>query len=118
MDKIFIEDLKLWARVGVTEAERSKCQELLFTLVIWVDLAQAAETDRITNTINYSELKHRIAVVVAKSERCLLENLGKDILNCILNERRITRAAITIRKTKIWDNGVPGVTIYQRQTKT
>ncbi len=54
MDRIAIEDLEVFARVGVPDAERARPQRLLLTLFLSLDVAAAALADDLTRTIDYA----------------------------------------------------------------
>lgn len=85
-DQIHIEELEVFARVGVTENERSKPQRLTLSITIWTATGFQDLQDDIARTVNYS------AVAVTSCE-FLRENPGK------LIETSATRLATHLLQT-------------------
>lgn len=56
MGKIEIAGLVLFARHGVNEAEKQLGQRFVLDIELDVDLAAAAKSDRITDTVDYGEV--------------------------------------------------------------
>ncbi|HEY5383072.1 MAG TPA: hypothetical protein VIJ88_00755, partial [Candidatus Paceibacterota bacterium] len=59
--------------------------------------------------------KNIIETILKGSSRYLIETLAEDIAAKILEDKRIVSAEITIKKTAVWDNGIPGVTVVRAQ---
>jgi len=53
-DQIHVEQLEIFARVGVTESERTNPQRLTLTISVWPDKSFENLEDDITQTANYS----------------------------------------------------------------
>ena len=51
---ISINDINLWAHVGVLEEERLLGQAFLLNVMIWVDVDKAAIDDDLSSTLDYS----------------------------------------------------------------
>ena len=60
MDRIYIRDLLLRCIIGIYPEEREKPQDVVVNVVLEADLAEAARTDRIENTVDYKEVNKNI----------------------------------------------------------
>ena len=79
MDKIIIRDLLARCIVGINEDERREKQDVVITLVLFADLAQAGRSDDIRETIDYKVLKKKILEVVENSRYYLVEALAEAV---------------------------------------
>lgn len=79
MDSIIVRDLRVEARVGATEQERSQEQMLVVGLEIATDLRRAGKTDDLGDTVDYGRVTREVAELVAGSTSALLENLAERI---------------------------------------
>jgi len=85
MDTVFIRDLRLDTRIGAYETERRKLQTLQFELELGRERLRACETDRLTDTMDYSEVVKAIQEVLATHEFHLLEPLADAIARRLLD---------------------------------
>ena len=60
MSKISIVDLEVFYHVGVPDEERAQAQRLLLTVEMEHDFSRAAQTDDLTQTINYFAVTQRL----------------------------------------------------------
>jgi 7,8-dihydroneopterin aldolase/epimerase/oxygenase len=112
MDSIFIENLILMARVGVTEAERTRKRIVQVDVAVQVDLSLAMESDSIADTINYASIKREAERMTEAQEFCLLERIGGQLAGWILEHYPVALAIkVTIRKPGLWSSGVPGISV-------
>ena len=84
MDIVFIRDLRLDTRIGVYKTERRKVQTLQFELELGRDRLQACATDRLKDTMDYSEVVKAMQTVLAEHEFHLLEPLAEAIAQHLL----------------------------------
>ncbi len=115
MDYIHLTNLFFSGKHGYYETERKVEQEFSIEVKLGFDTAKAGKSDKLADTVNYSEIRNKIKEVIEGSSRYLIETLAEDIAAKILEDKRIHSAEITIKKTAVWDNGVPGVTITRCQ---
>lgn len=99
-DRIFIENLRLTCRVGLSPAERGRPQDVLVDLNVFVDLKGAGESDEISQSVNYRELKERVSAFVSGKEFGLLEGLAEGIAQLALQSPRVLRVTVRVRKGK------------------
>lgn len=104
MDRIFIEDLRVDAWVGIYDRERAAPQTLQIDLTFGVPDA-AAEQDDIRATIDYAEVIARIRRELSERHFNLLETLGEFVVGMMLGEFRASWVKISIAKLGI----MPGV---------
>ncbi len=114
-NSIFIEGLTVRGIHGVMEHERVAAQEFKVDVRMEVDTEQAATSDALADTLDYAQVKATITDVVQNNSFQLLEKLAGTIATALLTDTKIKKVELTIRKTEIWDNGVPGVTIVCTQ---
>lgn len=76
MDRILISDLRVQARVGVTDEERARPQALRVTVEILTDMEAAASSDDLAMTIDYGRTVTEIAELVRTHESRLLEHVA------------------------------------------
>lgn len=111
MDSIHLTNLRFSGKHGCFEHERSTEQEFLIELKLGVDLRPAGKSDNLRDTIDYAVVREMVREVIEGSTRYLIETLAEDIAQKVLENTRIESVEVTIKKTGVWENGVPGVTI-------
>ena len=111
MEYIFIEGLKVQGRHGVMDIERKVEQEFQIDVRMDVDTTKAAASDDLADALDYVPVKEKIVEIIQGQSFYLIERLADTIASEILKDKRITKVELTIRKTAVWDNGVPGVVI-------
>lgn len=97
-DHVFISDLRVKARVGVGDEERSVPQDVVITVDVAVDLSTPARTDDVTDTVDYGALIESIAELVETTEARLLESLAERIIAQIATNRAVTGVSVQIEK--------------------
>lgn len=97
-DRIVLTGLRVFGHHGVYEHERRDGQEFVVDLTVWVDLDRAAETDDLDDTLNYGALATRAAEIVGGKPRNLLESVGAEIANEVMQDPRPHAVEVTIHK--------------------
>ena len=64
-----IENIKLWARVGVLDEERKLGQLFILDIFLWTDFEKCTVNDDIKKTVDYSKL---VQILKDQSKSCLL----------------------------------------------
>ena len=102
MDAIIIEGLKVDTVIGCFNWERQITQPLLLDLNIQNDLSQAAQSDELSDTLNYAQICELAAQVIQKAQPKLIEHAAQLVLNCLFETfASIESISITIRKPAI-----------------
>ena len=115
MDYIHIEDLKVRGKHGVMDIERRLEQEFEVSVKIEVDTAPAVKSDNLADALDYAPVKDTIINIIQSENFYLIEKLADTIASELLKDKRIVKVELSIRKTGVWNNGVPGVTIMRTQ---
>ena len=97
--KIYLDEMRFYAYHGVMEQERQVGGEYSVSLTVEADLAEAARTDDVADTVNYAALYALVEREMAVPSR-LLEHVASRIGRRTLEEcDRIT--AVTVKVTKL-----------------
>jgi 7,8-dihydroneopterin aldolase/epimerase/oxygenase len=98
-DRISLLGLRVFGRHGVFEHERRDGQEFVVDAVLWVDTRQAAATDDLSLTVDYSAVADRLAAVVSGEPVSLIETLaGRLADTCLSAHKAVREVEITVHK--------------------
>ncbi|MDQ3646555.1 MAG: dihydroneopterin aldolase [Actinomycetota bacterium] len=100
-DVIRIRDLRVEARVGVTDEERARHQAVLLQIEITADLRDAGRSDDLADTVDYAAVIEDVAKLVAASETRLLERLAELVAERIGRIARVQGVAVEITKVSV-----------------
>ncbi|HEY7753083.1 MAG TPA: dihydroneopterin aldolase [Steroidobacteraceae bacterium] len=98
MDRIFITALAAETIIGIHDWEREVRQRVEIDLEMWVDLAAAAKSDSIDDTLNYRSVAKRVLAFVQESRFNLVEALAGEIARIVLAEFGMARVRVTVHK--------------------
>ncbi len=98
MDRIIIQDLEVFCRVGVPDQERAQPQRLLLTIELERDFTPAAKTDDLEKTVDYYRLSRRLLEFCGGRDWKLIETLAVDMAAMILREFKPGRVAVEVKK--------------------
>ena len=117
-DRIELRGLRVLGTHGVLPEERDRPQPLELDLDVWVDMARAAASDALDDTVNYAELATAAADVVATQSFGLLEALAERIATVVLDAAaRISAVSVSVRKLRppvALDMATGGVSVLRR----
>ncbi len=85
-DIVFIEDLTIETVIGIYDWERKIRQKVVFNIEMATDIAKAAKTDSIENTLDYKAVSKRIISFVEDSEFQLVETMAERVAEIIQTE--------------------------------
>ncbi|MFI7431090.1 dihydroneopterin aldolase [Micromonospora sp. NPDC049836] len=97
-DRIELTGLRAHGRHGVYDFERAQGQEFVVDAVLELDLAPAARSDEVTDTVHYGELAERLVAVITGEPVNLIETLADRLLAVCLAEPRVAAATVTVHK--------------------
>lgn len=97
-DQIFVSNLELFPRIGITPEEREKPQRLTVTLVLHPRRGFTGLNDRIENTVDYAQVCIKTAALAGDRERNLVETLAEDIAQMLLEDFALAAVEIELRK--------------------
>jgi dihydroneopterin aldolase len=98
MDKIFLNELKVDTVIGIWEWERRIRQTVIIDLEMSADIARAAATDEVADTLNYQSVAKRIQDFVAASSFQLVETLAEKIAAIIRDEFDVAWVKVRVNK--------------------
>lgn len=98
MDKIFLNELKVETVIGIWEWERKIRQTVIIDLEMSADIAKAAATDDVKDTLNYKSVAKRIQSFVADSSFQLVETLAERIAEIIRDEFEVKWVKVRVNK--------------------
>ena len=97
-DRIRLSGLRVRGRHGVYDFERADGQDFLIDAELELDLAPAAASDDVADTVHYGELAGRLAEIIAGEPVNLIETLAGRLADECLADRRVDAATITVHK--------------------
>ncbi|CAN5148607.1 dihydroneopterin aldolase [soil metagenome] len=97
-DRIVLKGLRVTGFHGVLADERRDGQVFVVDVVLHLDLAPAASTDDVADTVHYGELAERLAAVIAGEPVDLIETLADRLASVCLSYARVERAEVTVHK--------------------
>ena len=97
-DSIFLRDLRIDAIIGIWEWERKIRQTVSIDLEMGADIARAAETDAIEDTLDYKKIAKRVQQFVSDSEFRLVETLAENIAAIVLAEFDVPWVQVRVNK--------------------
>ena len=98
MDKIFLTDLRIDAVVGIWEWERKIRQSVSIDLEMGTDIAKAAASDSIDDTLNYKAVAKRVAEMVREAEFQLVETMAERIAALVREEFAVPWVKVRVNK--------------------
>lgn len=108
MDKIIIEGASFQARVGVSEEERRRQQEIVVNLQAFVDTRRAGKQDDLEAAVSYVEIHEIAARIISAKPYRLIETIAEDVAAAVL-QRFSALAGVVVRVAKpaaLGDRGV------------
>lgn len=97
-DRITLSGLKVRGRHGVYGFERLQGQDFVVDVALELDLAPAARSDDLRDTVHYGELAADLAAVVAGEPVNLVETLADRLAQRCLADPRVHAVTVTVHK--------------------
>ncbi|OBH85958.1 dihydroneopterin aldolase [Mycobacterium scrofulaceum] len=99
-DRIELRGLTIRGRHGVFEHERADGQDFVIDMTVWIDLAQAAASDELADTYDYGRLAQLAADIVAGPPRNLIETVGGEIADQVMDDERVHAVEVVVHKPR------------------
>jgi dihydroneopterin aldolase len=109
--QIHIEQLEVFARVGVLRAERAKRQRLVLNITLWPKHDLRSIQDQIVQTVDYSAVCQAAKKSLSGRAPKLIETLANDLASHLLSKFRIRKVSVEIRKFVLKDAAYAAVTV-------
>ena len=98
MDRIELRGLRVRGHHGVFEHEKRDGQDFVVDITVWMDLAPAAASDDLADTLHYGELAERAAAVVGGEPCGLIETVSARIADDVLTDPRVQAVEVVLHK--------------------
>jgi dihydroneopterin aldolase len=98
MDRIYLEDLRVEAVIGIWEWERRVRQTVSLDLEMATDVRRAAASDDIEDALNYRSIAKRLAETVEQSEFQLVETLAETLARIVVVDFGVSWLKLTVSK--------------------
>ncbi len=115
MDKVFVKNLFVPCKVGVTDEERLKKQNVIVDIEVCCDLYQAGTTDDLSKSISYSDIQEKTINFVTSGEFKLLESVAEGVASLILKNSLTSKVIVSIKKEKYANEPMMGIEISRNQ---
>lgn len=100
MDRVFIEELTVFAQIGVYDWEQQIKQKLVFDLEMAWDCKQAADTDDVAYCLNYAEVSQVIIDYVESKPFLLIERVAYEVADLLESRYQLQGLKIKLSKPK------------------
>ena len=98
MDRVFIENLTVETVIGIFDWEREIRQAVSLDLEMEFDIAKAAASDSISDTLDYKAVSKRLIHFIEQSEFQLVESLAEKCAAIVLDEFPVKRLKLKLSK--------------------
>jgi dihydroneopterin aldolase len=98
MDIVYLRDLRIDTVIGIYGWERRTRQTIIFDLEMSADVARAAASDDIADTLNYKSVAKRLIQFVSESDFQLVETLAEHCARIIREEYGVRWVRLTLNK--------------------
>ena len=97
-DRIELRGLTVRGNHGVFDHERADGQDFVVDLTVWADLAAAAASDDLADTLDYGALAQRAADIIAGPPRNLIETVAAEIAEDVMVDERVYAVEVVLHK--------------------
>ena len=110
-DHIHIEQLEIFARVGVPDKERATPQRLTVSITLWPKQYSRDLGDQIDKTVDYSAVAEAARNFVSDQSVNLIETLADRLAMHLLGSFAIQEIRVELRKFALQDTKYVSVTV-------
>ncbi len=99
-DRIELRGIELLVFCGVLEEEQARKQPFTFDIDIYLDLAPAAATDDLDETVNYGATIDLISSTLGSERFLLLERMATRVADLVLSDSNAVSVTVIARKVR------------------
>ena len=97
-DRIELRGLKVRGNHGVFDHERRDGQDFVVDVTVWMDLAPAAASDDLADTLDYGALAQRAAAIVGGEPLNLIEAVAGRVAEDVMTDVRVQAVEVVLHK--------------------
>ena len=97
-DRIELRGLRVRGHHGVFEHERRDGQDFVVDVTVWMDLAPAAASDDLADTLHYGELAQNVAAIVGGKPYDLIETVAALVAEDVMSDARVQAVEVVLHK--------------------
>jgi dihydroneopterin aldolase len=116
MDRIRLRGIRAYGKHGVFPHERATAAPFDIDVTIELDLDAAAESDELTDTLDYATVHASLVHIVERTSFALLERLAAELAGAILVDPRVRVVELSVAKPGILKGATPSVTIRRSRS--
>jgi 7,8-dihydroneopterin aldolase/epimerase/oxygenase len=98
VDRITLSGIEVFAHHGALPHERELGQRFVVDVALVLDLAAAARSDALADTVDYGRLASRVAEAVTEEPCDLIEAVAGRVADACLSDHRVDEVEVTIHK--------------------
>jgi FolB domain-containing protein len=98
MDKVFITNLRVRGILGIHDWERVTPREIIINATIFTDTHPAAQSDNISDCVNYSDTAKKLRAHAESAARMTVEALANDLAQICLQEPKVNKVILRVDK--------------------
>jgi len=98
MDTITLTGLTARGYHGVYDFEREQGQDFVVDVTLELDLAPAAASDDVQDTVHYGELAEILVAIIEGEPVQLIETLAERLADACLHDPRVVAVEVTVHK--------------------
>lgn len=117
MDIIFITDISVETIIGIYDWEREQKQTVSIDLEMATDIAAAAASEDIEQTLNYKDISKRIEEYIVDSQFQLIETMAEKLAALIQQEFGVGWLRLTVHKPGALSNATDVGVRIERGTR-
>jgi len=93
-----IKNLRLKTVIGVYDWEKNFDRDIIINLEIETDFLAALRSDSLEDAIDYDAISQKVKNFIANKRFKLIEKMAQDLMNQIMEDKRIKRCKLEIDK--------------------
>lgn len=117
MDRIVLQGMSFQGRHGVRPAERGQAQEFKVDIEVECDLAQAARTDRLEDTVDYTRIRAAAKEAIEGESFKLIESLAQRIADRVLQLAAVKSVSVRIAKRPESMRPIDAAAVHIKRTR-
>ena len=98
MDKVIIQNLRVRGILGIHDWERVTPREIIINATMFADTHAAAQSDNISDCVNYSDMAKKLRAHAESAARMTVEALANDLADLCLQESKVMKVILRVDK--------------------